>query len=173
VSTDGPVLRQIEIPLTFDAEFFELLQDDVSHLDAIQAAERKTLTNDILELSKEITALVKPSRFNKTDMYVWRELFDIYLQAGVFFSTTELHTGSRSPASAARQLDWFQNEVNSRALVASFKLRASHRALDQFVKINITLLRNLKFQEINEIAIRKILKSAYTTLELGCGLTNS
>ena len=155
------MLRQIEISLTFDAEFFELLQDDVSHLDAIQAAERKALTNEILELSKEITALAKPSRFNKTDMYGWRQLFDLYLQAGVFFSTSEGTMGTRSTASAAQQLEWFQNEVTSRGLVSGFKLPASHRALDRFVKINIALLRNLRYQEINQVAIGKILKSEY------------
>jgi hypothetical protein len=156
----------MEIPLTFDTEFFELLHDDVSHLDAIKAEEQRSLTRDIQELSKEITTLAKPTRFAKTDMYAWRELFDLYLQAAVFFSTHEAHAGSRTPASAAKQLEWFQNEVTRKELVASFKLPASHRALDQFVKINIELLRNMRFQEINQLAIGKILKSEYPAARL-------
>jgi E3 ubiquitin-protein ligase BAH len=128
-------------------------------LDAIQVKEQESLTRDIHELSKDITALVKPTKFGKTDMYAWRELFDLYLQAAVFFSTQECNTRSRDPASAAKQLEWFQSEVTKRGLVTSFKLPASHRALDTFVKINITLLRNLRFQDINQVAIGKILKS--------------
>ena len=92
-------------------------------------------------------------------MYAWRQLFDLYLQAAVFFSTQETNTGSRSPTSAAQQLEWFQNEVTKQGLVSTFNLPASHRALDKFVKINIALLRNMRFLEINQIAIDKILKS--------------
>jgi E3 ubiquitin-protein ligase BAH len=82
-------------------------------------------------------------------MYRWRELFDLYLQAGVFFSTHELDRGRRDSTAAAQQ----------RGLKNLFKLPASHQALDRFIRINITLLRNLKFQEINQKAISKILKS--------------
>jgi E3 ubiquitin-protein ligase BAH len=92
-------------------------------------------------------------------MYRWRELFDLYLQAGVFFSTHELDRGRRDSTAAARQLQWFQSEVTKRGLKNLFKLPASHQALDRFIRINITLLRNLKFQEINQKAISKILKS--------------
>jgi E3 ubiquitin-protein ligase BAH len=97
--------------------------------------------------------------FHKTDMYRWRELIDVYLQAGVFFSTHEIDHGSRSHAAAARQLQWFQSEVTRRGLIDLFKLPASRPAFDRFIAINVTLLKNLKFQEINKIAITKILKS--------------
>ncbi len=92
-------------------------------------------------------------------MYRWRELIDIYLQAGIFFSTHEIDHGSRSHAAAARQLQWFQSEVARRGLLDLFKLPASRPAFNRFVAINITLLLNLKFQEINRVAIGKILKS--------------
>ena len=162
--TGRSILRQVEIPLTFDAEFFGLLHEDVSHLDALQAEEQKSLTREIHELSKEITDLAKPTKFGKTDMYAWRQLFDLYLQAAVFFSTQETNTGSRSTTSAAQQLEWFQSEVTKRGLVSAFRLPASHRALDKFVKINITLLRNMTFRQINQTAIDKILKSECTSL---------
>ena len=84
---------------------------------------------------------------------------DIYLQAGIFFSTNELDHGSRDSTVALRQLQWFQTEVTKRKLVESCKLPASHQALERFVSINVTLLRNLKFHEINRTAIVKILKS--------------
>jgi E3 ubiquitin-protein ligase BAH len=92
-------------------------------------------------------------------MYRWRELIDIYLQAGVFFSTHEIDHGNRSHAAAARQLQWFQGEVARKGLLDLFKLPASRPAFNRFIAINVTLLMNLKFQEINKIAITKILKS--------------
>lgn len=154
-----PDIKRIEVPLTFGAQFFQKLQDEVEVLETLQAAEQKELEREIAALSTEIVALSKPSKFSKTDLYRWRELFDIYQQAMVFFSTHELDHGTRDSDSAAKQLQWFQTEVMRRNIVSSFKLPASQQALDRFVKVNITLLRSLKFQEINQTAVNKILKS--------------
>ena len=84
---------------------------------------------------------------------------EIYLQAGIFFSTNELDHGTRNSTAALRQLQWFQSEVTKRKLVESCKLPASRQVLTRFVSINVTLLRNLNFQEINQKALAKILKS--------------
>ncbi len=90
-------------------------------------------------------------------------MFDIYLQAGIFFSTNELDHGNRSGAMAAEKLNWFQSEVMRRGIKKSFKLLESHEALKRFTNINIELLKNLKFQEVNQQAITKILKSRLST----------
>lgn len=150
-------VQQIEVPLTFDAEFFGLIQGDLSGLDALHAEEQKAMTEEISALGQEVARLSQPT--SKTDLYRWRELFDIYLQAGVFFSTNELDGGSRNSLSALAQLKWFQDEVIRRNIPKSFKTAASRQALHRFTTINLTLLRNLKFQEINQLAIFKILKS--------------
>jgi E3 ubiquitin-protein ligase BAH len=156
---EGERVQRVEVPLTFDSEFFTRLQAEVATLDTLQAGEQTALTGQIIALSNDITSLTKPSKFNKTDLYRWRELFDIYLQAMVFFSTHEKDRGTRDSTTAARQLQWFQAEVVKRNIVESFKLPASRQALDKFININITLLRSIKFQEINQTAISKILKS--------------
>ena len=156
-------LRQIEIviPLTFDTEFFQLMQGDVKTLDTIQERERTDLVEEIENLSKELVQLAEPSKYKKTDMNRWRELFAMYLEAGVFFSTSENNPGYRTSAVAKRQLEWFQNEMRKRDLLSAFKLPASREALARFLKINVTLWQNLKYQEINQQAIGKILKSKY------------
>lgn len=154
------MIKRVEVPLTFDAEFFGLLQDDVHSLDTLQAEEQKSLEKEIAVLSKEVTSLANPSiKAKKSDIEIWREMFEIYLQAGVFFSTNEIGGGSRSAVQAAKQLTWFQTEVVKRNLLSSFKRPASKVAMDRFTAINIKLLMNLKFQEINQLAISKILKS--------------
>ncbi|QSZ31978.1 hypothetical protein DSL72_001547 [Monilinia vaccinii-corymbosi] len=156
---ERPVVREVEVPLTFDAEFFGLLQGDVENLDALQDEEQKALVAEVGDLSKELVKLSEPSRFKKTDQYRWRELFDVYLQAGIFFSDLEKDHGKRDSVAALQRLQWFQSEVVKRGIVDTFKLSHSRKALNQFISINVTLLRNLQFQEMNQKAIAKILKS--------------
>ncbi len=147
------------MPLTFDVEFFGLLKNEVLSLDKIQAGEQKALENEIHALGNEVSKLAVPIKSNKTDLECWREIFNLYLQAGVFFSTNELDHGSRNSSVALKQLQWFQTQVTRLDIPKSFKLSKSREALDRFLRINMTLLRNLKFQEINQLAITKILKS--------------
>ncbi|TAQ84600.1 hypothetical protein B7494_g7081 [Chlorociboria aeruginascens] len=157
-ASDGPAIQRIEVPLTFDAEFFSLLRGDITTLDGLREEEKKIMSDEIMAVSRELTSVSKPTKWSKTDLYRWRELLDLYLQAEIFFSTRESDRGSRNSADALRQLQWFQLEVAKRGITASFKLATSHQALARFVSINVTLLRNLKFQEINQKAITKILK---------------
>ncbi|RKF60960.1 putative RING finger protein C6B12.07c [Golovinomyces cichoracearum] len=152
-------LEQEISPLIVNVEFFNILKKDVALLELLQSQEQESLGNQIEALSTAITNLAKPSKFRKTDMYRWRELFEIYLRAGVFFSNNELDCGIRDSKKAAKQLTWFQSELSRRGLGNMFKLSASRDALEHFVAINISLLHLLKFQEINQKAISKILKS--------------
>jgi len=73
-------------------------------LEALQSGEQSVLTNEIVALSKEVATLTKPSRFGKTDMNRWRELFAIYLEANIFFSTHELDHGRRDSVTATKQV---------------------------------------------------------------------
>ncbi|KAI9643459.1 hypothetical protein NHQ30_008078 [Ciborinia camelliae] len=101
---ERPLVREVEVPLTFDAEFFGLLQGDVENLDLLQDEEQQALVAEVGSLSKELVKLSEPSRFKKTDQYRWRELFDIYLQAGIFFSDLEKDHGKRDSVAALKRL---------------------------------------------------------------------
>lgn len=161
-TTYGPGVREVEINLTFDSEFFDLIQGNVTVLDRLQAEQQTVIATEIVELSKELTSITQPptrSKFrNKSDMYKWRELFNIYLQAEIFFSTREADSGSRRAAKAADQLDWFQSEVMRQGILTDFKLPGSRQALHRFVRINVALLRNIKYQELQQMALGKINK---------------
>ncbi|KAM0147413.1 hypothetical protein ACHAQE_010299 [Botrytis cinerea] len=104
IETERPLVREVEVPLTFDAEFFGLLQGDVENLDALQDEERRALVAEVGDLSKELVKLSEPSRFKKTDQYRWRELFDVYVQAGIFFSDLEKDHGKRDSVAALKRL---------------------------------------------------------------------
>ena len=56
----------MEIPLTFDAEFFDILLDDVISLDTLQSSEQKILGDEIEALSQEVTAVTKYGIFPAT-----------------------------------------------------------------------------------------------------------
>lgn len=155
----GPVYEKIEVPLVFDGEFFEVLQQEVNALDALQAQEEEAMTQEIVALGRQVSHLTKPTRLSKNDLARWRAIFELYLEAQVFFSTYEQDHGTRDSRAAARQLQWFQDEVAKRNLVQQFKMLQSREALARFLNLNALLLKNIQFQEINRTAVYKILKS--------------
>lgn len=153
------IYEVIEVPLVFDAQFFDMLQNDVSKLDAIQAEEEKNMTSEIVLLGKDVGKVTKPTKFSKSDMSRWRQIFELYLDAEVFFATHEQDHGARSGQVALRQLQWFQNQVEKKKLSKDFKLPESRAAYARFISLNASLLKNLQFQELNKTAVTKILKS--------------
>ena len=61
---ERPGVQRVEVPLTFDAEFFDILHGDVATLDSLQAQEQKVLTDEIAALSKDIATLARYARFD-------------------------------------------------------------------------------------------------------------
>ena len=160
-------LETIEVPLVFDSEFFELLQKDVQELERLQAEERQKMTQEITELGKEVSRAAKPSRFSKNDMSTWRKIFELYLDAEVFFTTHERDHGNRSSKTALKQLQWFQNEIEKRNLPQKFTIRESNQTFSKFLNLNVTLLKNIQFQELNRLAVYKIIKSTHSVSMFG------
>ncbi|KAH9904602.1 SPX domain-containing protein [Xylariomycetidae sp. FL2044] len=163
------LVQQVEVPLVFDGEFFEILQTDVSNLDTLQQEEQNKLQQQISVLGREIQTSTKPSkgRKSKVDLATWRNIFELYLDARIFFSTRESDHGARSSNHAWQQLQWFQAQVLERKLVQHLKLESSRQAFDRFVNLNAMLLQILKFQEINSLAVTKILKKFDKRTALG------
>ncbi|KAL1844134.1 hypothetical protein VTJ49DRAFT_4986 [Mycothermus thermophilus] len=161
----------VKIPLNSDVRFFTLLQTDVEELDTLQDKERQSMTTQIHILGTEIAGVARPRkglvRLSKSDLYRWREIFELYLAAEVFFSTTEADGGLRKSEAARKQLVWFQEEVNKRQLPQRFKIESSAVAYSQFLALNATLLQNLQFQELNQTAVTKIIKKFDKRTSLG------
>ncbi|KAM0551937.1 hypothetical protein ACHAPJ_008045 [Fusarium lateritium] len=167
VDTAQGTYEIIEVPLVFDAEFFDMLQSDVNNLDALQTKEEKTMTSEIVALGKEVEQVVKPKRFSKTDLARWRQIFELYLDAEIFFATHEQDHGERTSQVAQRQLQWFQDQVVKQNLVKDFKLPESKAAFTRFISLNASLLKNMQFQELNKTAVTKILKKFDKRTALG------
>ncbi|KAK9441254.1 uncharacterized protein G6M90_00g042470 [Metarhizium brunneum] len=168
---DHNMYETVEVPLVFDAEFFDMLQSDVNNLDALQTEEEGKMTAEVVELGKEVSFVCRTSRFSKSDLARWRRIFELYLDAEVFFGTHERDHGTRSSQMALKQLQWFQAEVEKGHLARDFKLRESRMAFSRFVNLNLSLLKNLQFQELNKLAIVKILKKFDKRTSLGVSQT--
>jgi E3 ubiquitin-protein ligase BAH len=154
-------VERIEVPLNFDGEFFELLQTDLAQLDKLQRQEDDDMNREIVALRQDISEATKPRRFHKSDLAIWRELFELYSDAQIFFSSHERDHGTRSSAKALSQLVWFQDQIEIHNLPERFRLPSSHLAYSRFLALNATLLKRLKFQEINQRAVAKIMKSKH------------
>lgn len=152
--------QKVEVPLRSDSEFFQMLRQELSSLDALQAHERDQLTGEVNSLAHDISKVADPSRSLKvSDLYAWRDIFDMYIESKIFFSTNERDGGSRNSTVAQTQLQLFTDKLHRQRSVKNLKRKESRIALGQFVRVNLDLLRNLKFQEINHTAMAKILKS--------------
>ncbi|KAI1295016.1 RING-14 protein [Xylaria venustula] len=166
-------IRQVEVPLVFDAEFFGILQADVSNIRTLEEEEQAKLEDQVVLLGEELGKAVEPSRGRRAraDLDVWRQIFELYMDARIFFSSRESDHGARTSSQAVEQLHWFQDQVVQRKLVQKLRLGTSHTAFDNFVRINTSLLSILKFQEINRTAITKILKKFDKRTSLGISST--
>jgi len=113
--------RTIEIVLNADSEFFNLLTQELSSIDVLQAQQKNILTVQVSDLGREISAVTRPSnQGSQSDMYAWREIFVLYKDASVFIASTERHRGARSAAEARERIQLFANQLHVQNFVCSF-----------------------------------------------------
>ena len=154
------VYRKVEIPLRYDSEFFHILNAELSGLHDLQVQQRSELTEEICRLGQVISRLAAPSQGSaKTDLYAWREILGLYTDSKIFFSTNEQDEFCRDSSTAQKQLQDFSAKLCKAKATKTFRKKESYKALELFLQVNLTLLRNLKFQELNSTAMTKILKS--------------
>lgn len=154
--------RYIAVPLSSDSEFFAVLEREITGLAALQETERKKLTSEIEDLGKAVSTITRPrDSKSRTDLSRWRRIFEIYLESNIFFATNEQDHGVHSRAKAQKQWEIFLTEVQKAGLADHFRRKDNIAAIQKFMAINVELLQSLRFQEINQIAMNKILKSRY------------
>lgn len=119
VNPQTPALKVVEIKLKSDSEFFYMLTSELAQLDMLKKAQEKELTNLIANLSTIIARVVEPHRNNfklgngkrNSDMYIWREIFKEYIEAGIFYSTMEKDSGEHDAEVARQRLLFFAQRV--------------------------------------------------------------
>ncbi|KAF2026723.1 RING-14 protein-like protein [Setomelanomma holmii] len=167
-SQNRPGYRTVEIPLTSDTEFFTRLSSEVTGLEKLQEREEKRMHTQIEDLGKQIAKMTDPDRrSNRKTLAAWRQVFQIYVEEGIFFGNTETDHKSHDSEKAMQRLAEFSNKVAQAGIVERLKKKDNIRALNMFMHINREILQGLRFGEINHSAMVKILKKFDKRTALG------
>ncbi|KAG0054494.1 hypothetical protein BGZ83_011088 [Gryganskiella cystojenkinii] len=154
-TTEEDGKRVLVIELTADTAFFDQLGEEVSQLSKLQQANKKEFESKVEDLGKVLTVVSSP---HNKDMYTWREILKIYLDAQVFVGDQESDRSTRSSEKAQTQLQWFLKEMDRSKLVHKFKQSKSKVAFNTFFQLNSELITMKQFKELNQMAMTKILK---------------
>ncbi|GAA6036386.1 hypothetical protein JCM8097_001696 [Rhodosporidiobolus ruineniae] len=149
--------REVFIPLSSDTEFLTLLASALNSLATLQLAQKRQFTESVRILADEVSEVSSPAR-PKTDLYIWREIFALWVEAAIFESDRERDRGERGIEEVEQRLEWFVDQVAKRKLAKRMRNKQSRVALEKFIALNVELLDLKKFQLANEEAARKILK---------------
>lgn len=149
--------REVFIPLTSDSEFLTLLTSALNSLATLQLAQKRQFTESVRILADEVSSVSSPSR-PKSDLYIWREIFALWVEAAIFESSRERDRGERAVEEVEKKLEWFVDQVAKRKLAKKMRNKESRSALEKFIALNVELLDLKKFQIANEEAARKIVR---------------
>lgn len=157
--TSAEEVETVEIPLTSDSEFFQILRRELTSLETLQEKEQHEISGQITLLAHELQKLkMSKKRKSKQEIQAWRKLFELYTDSEIFSSSHEADAGARDVAHAQKQLTAFQKAVADQRLKRKLSTKEANEAMDCFLKINVDLLRLMRFQEVNRIALTKIMK---------------
>lgn len=181
----GTRSREIVIPLTADTQFLDTLTHALQNLSNIQSHQRDNFVSETESLCSSIARASSPFA-SKNDLYVWREIFGLWVDMQVFESQRERDRGELSIDESEARLKRFALELAKRGWIhdpnaapaptsgkkgrlVKLKLgsgpssqgwnnQASAAAIEDFLRLNFALLDVKKFQRVNVEAARKILK---------------
>ncbi|KAL1688212.1 SPX domain-containing protein [Schizophyllum commune] len=182
-SPDSIADEEIIIPLPSDEAFFALLftalQSLSTHLESLKA----DFAHSLRDLARSISDTARPvsstnpkftphssaehpgvlhvsAAKNASDLYTWRSIFQLYVEAEIFESQGERNRGERDIQKAEERLKLFADQIAKQGLAdpSKLKLTQSREALQRFLELNAVILNVKKLQYANAEALRKILK---------------
>ncbi|KAI8992296.1 SPX domain-containing protein [Pilobolus umbonatus] len=153
---DATPLKSIVIELEQDDEFFKTLLKELDQAVDLQSLTSKKLQNDICQLESSMCKVASPT--NKKDMYNWRKIFALYMDAQIFQGNAESDRTFRSVERSKKQMTWFMNQVVKMNTLVKLKTKESKSTFEHFIALNNELIRMRHYQMLNQTAIRKILK---------------
>ncbi|OWZ36789.1 hypothetical protein C356_04686 [Cryptococcus neoformans c45] len=175
--------QEFIIPLSSDFTFFSLLTTALTSLSSFHTRQQILFQQSVEKLcemisksvspqasieiiptpltpSNEITPKMHPSKASRKDLYAWREIFALWIEAQIFESNSERNRGERTVEEAELRLQKFASQVVKRGLGdrRTMKGKKVREAWEEFLRLNVLLLDLKKFQTANIKAARKILK---------------
>lgn len=162
--------QEIYIMLNSDVKFFDMLNEELESLDHVREDEETKMITQITDLSQTVSSLVAPGKNSRrSDLYLWRELFRIYLDSEVYFRYNDVNSSAaeKNMEQIKKNLEQFLENVNKLQILTQFKQKKSLEAFNEFIKMNFHLLKVLEYQYLNSEAFRKILKKFDKQTSLG------
>lgn len=156
-NTDKSPHYLITVSLHEDAKFFQTLYDEIEALNDFRS-ERESEIVDWVEKIAGIVAKASSPQVRRNDLYVWRQIFQLYSESQIFFSTLERSAGTLNNNTSKMRYAQFLQEVEDQGLVKRFKQKESLEAFMEFKQLNDAILKVSNFQSLNILAISKILK---------------
>ncbi|EPQ26974.1 uncharacterized protein PFL1_05609 [Pseudozyma flocculosa PF-1] len=110
--------REIVIPLTADTEFLDTLTGALQNLSNIQGAQHETFVAETESLCTAVARASSPYA-TKNDLYVWREIFSLWVDFQIFESQREKDRGELSVDESEARLKRFTGELAKRGWMAT------------------------------------------------------
>lgn len=172
--------RDFIIPLASDQAFFSMLTAALMSLSAFHEAQQAAFRSAVESLCRLISQSIQPqssveilptpltpsttvtrigptSKASRKDLYAWREIFTLWIEAEIFESGAERSRGERTVDQAETRLQKFASEVVKRGLGdrRTMKGKKVKAAWEEFLRLNVLLLDLKRFQTANINAARK------------------
>ncbi|KAK9350217.1 hypothetical protein V1523DRAFT_355768 [Lipomyces doorenjongii] len=119
-----------------------------------QAGQEKRLIEQVNIISRRLPHVVSPLG-KKNDLYAWREIFRLYIDADIFFSRLEQDQGERGVEQAHERFTRFMDKIRQTNVIDRLKSSESKAIFELFWDLNLTLLQSAECQELNAIKISK------------------
>ncbi|KAJ8652182.1 hypothetical protein O0I10_012193 [Lichtheimia ornata] len=149
-------MRSLVIELEHDDEFFATLMTELQQAAVLQDMTSQRFKQDVNELERRMAKLTAPNHV--TDMYAWRAIFSLYMDAQIFKGRVESDRSIHSAHKSKAQMEWFTQQLGELNLLRKFKSKASRESFEQFIALNTELITMKHYQLLNQTAVTKILK---------------
>ncbi|KAK9312840.1 hypothetical protein V1524DRAFT_238154 [Lipomyces starkeyi] len=134
---------------------FQNVPDTADSLDIFSSEFPSKVKNIIRRLPRVVSPLRK-----KNDLYAWREIFRLYIDAEIFFSSLDPDQSRRSPEQAHERFTFFMDNIRQTNVIARLKSPESKAIFELFWGLNLTLLQSAECQDLNQISAIKISKTS-------------
>ncbi|KAJ1941235.1 hypothetical protein GGF37_003640, partial [Kickxella alabastrina] len=146
---------KVTLRLQTDQMFFAQLIQYIERTHEFEREYTKQYNYNVSTLGNELTAVTSPF---KHDFQIWREIFRLYMEADVWDHTE----GDFRPTNTAKEgqgrFSRFTSHIDSLGLANKFRDPLSAKLLINFYELNSELTYLKMLQEMNDLAMRKILK---------------
>lgn len=146
---DASSINERVLTLQLDVMFFKDLYSQYLRLLQFNNLQSTLIFGKIRQLGLLIKKLTSDANRNKNDMYLWREIFNQYVDYKLDLKS---HFDSVN-------LESFVSHIQQIKLLKKFRhTKKNTEYFQNFYELNCELLKFLSFENLNSIAIRKIVK---------------